>query len=387
MSFPTTPTERAARLAALRERKIASSAHAFVRATAPLFYEALASAKIPVGPDLWISGDCHGENVGAVPDAKGHVVFAMNDFDETAVANPTFDVLRMALSLAVALRGAGHSGPIVLSALAAIVEGYASGLETKRDVEPQADRLRAMIAHAQKMERRDLLERLCGDDHPHTLPHGEKFWTLSDALRAELAELVERPEVRAVIALSGDVENDASIEVHDVAFRVAGTSSLGAFRAALLVEIDDKTCAKRDRLRILDVKEVMPTSTPHGKSTPRDDVERITLGTKALAPSYAARRCAVVVHGKHALLRELMPQEAKASVDALPIDEVEPVARAMGRMIGRAHGRQLEEKDASAWRKEIVAKPEPLRAALAALVAAHEGEYLRVCGEGLEAKK
>lgn len=382
MSIPSTPAERTSRLAALRAQKTIETAHAFVRASAPLFYEVLSGVKVPAGPAVWISGDCHAENVGAVPDAKGRVELAMNDFDETVIGNPAHDVTRMALSLAIAMRGAGHAGSATVAMLTSLLEGYCAGLESKRDVDPEADRLRATLEHATKIERRDLLERLCDDAHPRTIPHGEKFWPLSDAMHAELAKVVASKDVQATVRLSGDV-GDGSIELLDAAFRVAGTASLGAFRAALLVEIDGDSCPKRDRVRILDVKEVQPTSTPRAKATPKNDAERVLAGTKALVPDYAARRCAVTVHGKSTLLRELMPQEAKANVDDLGRDEIEPVARSLGRVIGRAHGRQLDARDAAAWRKEIAAR-DWLVAALAALVGAHEAAYVRRCALGAD---
>jgi uncharacterized protein (DUF2252 family) len=197
--------------------------------------------------------------------------------------------------------------------------------------------------------------------------------------------------VQELVKMSGDVD-DGAIAFVDAAFRVAGTASLGGLRVAALVEVDGKSCSKRDRLRLLDVKEVQPASASRlGKTTPHDDAARVMAGTLALAPTYGARKRAVTLHGKPALARELMPQEEKANVDALERDEIEPVARTLGRVIGRAHGRQLDARVAHEWRQAIDARrekgepPSWLVDALVALVAAHEGHYLRHCARALSA--
>jgi uncharacterized protein (DUF2252 family) len=387
---PTTPAERAARLSALRDAKMSATVHAFVRASAPLFYEVIGGVTIPVGPAIWICGDSHGENVGTVPDAKGAVVFGMNDFDEAVVGNPAHDVARMALSLTVAMRGAGHDGATIVGALSALVDGYDAGIEGKRDVDPEAARFRETIADAKKMDRRDFIEHLCGDAHAKKLPLGDRFWPISDALRDEVQKLVASSEVLDVVKMSGDVDPDDAIELVDAAFRVAGTASLGGLRIAALIEIDGKSCSKRDRLRVLDIKEVQPGCAPRlGKTTPHEDAARVMAGTIALSPAYGARKRSVVLHGKPALVRELMPQERKASVDALERDEVVPVARSLGRVIGRAHGRQLDARHVDEWRRTIDAHrdkgapPAWLVDAIVALVGAHEGHYLRHCVHAL----
>ena len=61
------PEGRNARLAEVRNLKMARSAHAYVRGSTVKFYAWLDSApgSIPDGPPVWICGDCHLGNLGS----------------------------------------------------------------------------------------------------------------------------------------------------------------------------------------------------------------------------------------------------------------------------------------------------------------------------------
>ncbi|MET9105892.1 DUF2252 domain-containing protein [Streptomyces zhihengii] len=88
-------------------RKMAASAFAFYRGTACLFYSDL-EAERHGGPFLdertgrvWIHGDLHAENFGTYMDANGRLIFNVNDFDEAYVGPFTWDLKRLAASLAL----------------------------------------------------------------------------------------------------------------------------------------------------------------------------------------------------------------------------------------------------------------------------------------------
>ncbi|MFH9721613.1 DUF2252 domain-containing protein [Streptomyces sp. NPDC017254] len=88
-------------------RKMAGSAFAFYRGTACLFYADL-EREAHGGPYLdertgrvWIHGDLHAENFGTYMDANGRLIFNVNDFDEAYVGPFTWDLKRLAASLAL----------------------------------------------------------------------------------------------------------------------------------------------------------------------------------------------------------------------------------------------------------------------------------------------
>ncbi|MFE9646537.1 DUF2252 domain-containing protein [Streptomyces sp. NPDC006365] len=96
-------------------RKMAASAFAFYRGTACLFYHDLeqenagrGGGRILSGPYLdertsrvWIHGDLHAENFGSYMDSQGRLIFNVNDFDEAYVGPFTWDLKRLAASVAL----------------------------------------------------------------------------------------------------------------------------------------------------------------------------------------------------------------------------------------------------------------------------------------------
>jgi uncharacterized protein (DUF2252 family) len=109
-------------------RKMAASAFAFYRGTACLFYHDL--EKQPGGSAyldertgrVWIHGDLHAENFGTYMDAGGRLVFNVNDFDEAYVGPFTWDLRRLAASLALI----GYTKALSDEQITDLVETYAA---------------------------------------------------------------------------------------------------------------------------------------------------------------------------------------------------------------------------------------------------------------------
>ncbi|WAU80204.1 DUF2252 domain-containing protein [Streptomyces sp. Qhu-G9] len=111
-------------------RKMAASAFAFYRGTAGLFYQDLEQeAATHSGPYLdertsrvWIHGDLHAENFGTYMDAQGRLIFNVNDFDEAYVGPFTWDLKRLAASLALI----GYAKALSDEQITALVRTYAA---------------------------------------------------------------------------------------------------------------------------------------------------------------------------------------------------------------------------------------------------------------------
>ncbi|HEX5781039.1 MAG TPA: DUF2252 domain-containing protein [Solirubrobacteraceae bacterium] len=86
-------------------RKMAASPFAFYRGSAPLFYADVVQLEDPWADErtsrVWIQGDLHAENFGTYMDSAGILVFDVNDFDEAYLGHFTWDLRRMAASLAL----------------------------------------------------------------------------------------------------------------------------------------------------------------------------------------------------------------------------------------------------------------------------------------------
>ncbi|MFD2082669.1 Uncharacterized conserved protein, DUF2252 family [Actinopolymorpha cephalotaxi] len=88
-----------------RFRRMASDPFAFYRGTACLFYADVAEQDDPWATGeagrVWIQGDLHAENFGTYMDGRGSLVFDVNDFDEAYIGPFTWDLRRLAASIAV----------------------------------------------------------------------------------------------------------------------------------------------------------------------------------------------------------------------------------------------------------------------------------------------
>src|SRR6476620_670221 len=86
-------------------RRMAADPFAFYRGSACLFYAAVAKLDDPWADErtgrVWIQGDLHAENFGTYMDSDGVLVFDVNDFDEAYVGAFTWDLPRLAASLAL----------------------------------------------------------------------------------------------------------------------------------------------------------------------------------------------------------------------------------------------------------------------------------------------
>lgn len=396
-----TPKHREGHLAALKAWKMALDAHAFVRANATLFYEALDDGlddDIPGGLPIWISGDCHGENLGAVGNMHGSATLDLNDLDETCVGWAAHDLVRLALDMTVAARSYEElRGVETVGIVAAVLDGYCDVLSRCSPGRPVAlgeapPQLRKLIRHTAEQTRTDLLDRRVprGADGKRRFAFGPRYFPLAEHERATIDALIDREEVRMLVASLGDEDPDVEVEVLDAAFRVAGTGSLGCWRAAALVRIGGGKKEGDQRLRLVDIKEALPSHAirhPKGK-TPTDDAERVVSGARALVPMFGERMLAATVLNRHVVVRELLPQDRKVNLDLLKQGEAAPIAKHLGAVVGRAHARQLTPDQATAWSSKLLPKgtcdghpPEWLWETLIELVGIHEEAYLRHCGD------
>ena len=86
-------------------RKMAAGPFAFYRGSACLFYADMEREEDRWADErtsrVWIQGDLHAENFGTYMDGGGVFIFDVNDFDEAYLGHFTWDLKRMAASVAL----------------------------------------------------------------------------------------------------------------------------------------------------------------------------------------------------------------------------------------------------------------------------------------------
>jgi uncharacterized protein (DUF2252 family) len=386
---PPTPEDRARILYARRALKMARSAHAYVRGTTEQFYawlETATAARLPAGPPIWICGDCHVGNLGPVAAASGDPVIELRDLDQTVIANPAYDLVRLALSLAMAARAADLPGVTTARMIEQLVAGYERSFDGDEPSEKIGDLprpLRVVMKRALRRTTKELLREGLGTKHAR-FQLGPRFWPLSLEERDAIAALVRERAVVEVITKLAMRPDDARIDLVDAAYWVKGCSSLGLYRAAVLVEL---RADKQRSLCLLDIKEASDTFAPHRRrpGMPQDPAERTVTGAREIAPALGERMAAAHLLGRSVFVRELLPQDLKVEIDELSIDDAAGVAYYLGMVVGRAHGRQLDGRRRRAWREELAKQTRELDApgwlwhAMVELVALHEAGYLEHC--------
>ena len=114
---------RVPELVPIRYGRMMASPFAFLRGSATVMAHDLAGSPVS-GITVQACGDAHILNFGIFASRERHVIFGMNDFDETAPGPWEWDVKRMAASAAVAARYLGLSDAIAMDAALSSVRSY-----------------------------------------------------------------------------------------------------------------------------------------------------------------------------------------------------------------------------------------------------------------------
>lgn len=369
-----------------RRKKMARSAHAYVRGSTAKFYEWLESGStaVPSGPPIWICGDCHIGNLGPIANAKGDVHIEIRDLDQTVIGNPAHDLIRLGLSLASAARGSDLPGIFTTRMLEALIDGYEIAFDD--GLVPDTENVPTAVAEAIERALKRQWKQLADDriDGQPGIPLGKKYWPLTDEERAGLNTLFEDEKVRRLVTALRSRDDEARIEVLDAAFWVKGCSSLGNVRYAALIRVGGED----GELCLMDVKEAVTALAPRHADAkmPRDNAQRVAEGAWHLSPALGDRLLPGKVLRHSVFIRELMPQDLKFEIEHLTSEEAADVARYLALIVGKAHARQMGEATRRTWLSELrrnrtktLDAPSWLWTSVVELIMAHEGAYLEHC--------
>jgi uncharacterized protein (DUF2252 family) len=367
------------------ERMIASPL-AFLRGSAPLFYELLerhpALAEGPAG-EGWLVGDAHLENFGAYRAGplslgetvetrkKESVVFDLNDFDDAFVGPWRFDVLRLVTSLILGGRETGTDGARTLDLCEALLDAYAHAAFQGKRAPAAPPVVAALIEKVRTRTRKQLLDgRTTITRGVRRFVRGSRYQPLKPKLRTRaeraFAKYVKRnPETARLPA--------EAFEVLDAAFRVAGTGSLGCLRVALLLRGKGGV----DGEWVFDMKEEDEPSAACVVRPPKlEPAERVFAALKACLSRPPRMAGAMRMRGQSMLVRRLSPQEDKLDWTTLAADDLEPLARHLGALLGAAHRRGAKRAPKKPWDDR---ERSALLSRGMALAGAHEAMYLAYC--------
>jgi uncharacterized protein (DUF2252 family) len=387
------PDARQALLITRRNARMARSAHAYVRGNTSRFYEWLGGIEghaLPEGPAIWICGDCHTGNLGPVADAQGRVEIQIRDLDQTVIGNPAHDLIRLGLSLATAARGSDLPGVTTVRMMEAIADGYERAFDDAAgDADIHAEKpeaVRVVMREAVRRSWRHLAEERIEDLDP-SIPLGPRFWPLAKSELREIEALFEKGTLARLATVLRGAGDEADVEVLDAAYWVKGCSSLGRLRYAVLLDIDG-AAVEGDDLCLIDIKEAAPAAAPRypGVRMPRDNAERVVEGARHLSPSLGERMRSARLADRAVVIRELLPQDMKLTIEQFTRDEATKAARFLAMVVGKAHARQMDSGERKAWltelrrnRSKTLDAPGWLWKGIVELVSSHAAGYLEHC--------
>jgi len=240
---------------ALKYQQMAQNPFRFLRGTCHLFYEDLQrSNALPQYPLSWICGDLHLENFGSYKGDNRLVYFDVNDFDEGALAPAVWELARMVTSICSGLDSLGISKKESRRLSGLFLDKYSETLAKgkSRYIEPRTANgiVRIFLDKVCERRQKELIRQRTEEKKGKLALRIDniRFFPLEKSLRKELA-------THLVGWMSDDSLLRKQQEVVDVAFRIAGTGSLGVQRYVFLV----RQMKNPDKYLLIDMKKAMPS--------------------------------------------------------------------------------------------------------------------------------
>ncbi|HEX2467161.1 MAG TPA: DUF2252 domain-containing protein [Solirubrobacterales bacterium] len=338
----------------IRYGRMLESPFAYLRGAPAAMAADLAEAP-KAGLRVQACGDAHLMNFGLWATPERHLVFEVNDFDETLPASFEWDVKRLAASVYVAARDRGLSEKECAMATAAGVRAYRHKMDALShfdhlqqwyhrgdvtealaalgaDSAPEAERLvRKAQRHTHLGALNKLTEKVSGRrrivDNPPLVDHVDAPYL--DSTRETYREYVRSlPEDRRVLL--------KRYRLVDAARKVVGVGSVGTdCRVALLLGDDDS-----DPL-FLQIKEAERSILePYaGRSPYRHQGRRVVNGQRLMQSASDIFLGWFRSGDRHYYVRQLRDMKGSADLERLSPRQLTAYAEICGRELARAHAR------------------------------------------------
>ncbi|GHI88642.1 DUF2252 domain-containing protein [Streptomyces xanthophaeus] len=353
---------RVAELTPIRVGRMAANPFAFLRGAAGLMAHDLSGGPV-TGIGAQLCGDAHAANFGLYGDARGRLVIDLNDFDETVFGPWEWDVKRLATSLVLAGRVAGADEDTCREAARDAVGAYRRTMRLLAKL-PAIDAWNAiadeeLVSHTDMRDLVGTLQRVMDKARNNTSARfaakstepspdgGRRFVDALPVLRR-----VGDGEAAAVAASLGPylqtLQPDrlpllARYAIHDVAFRVVGTGSVGT-RSYVVLLLDH-----RGEPLVLQVKEARPSvllpylpALGFASPPPEHEGHRVVAGQKQMQVVSDFMLGWTTVEGRPFQVRQFRNRKGSVDPAALAAGEFDDYGRMTGALLARAHAHSAD---------------------------------------------
>jgi uncharacterized protein (DUF2252 family) len=362
---------RVPELLPIRYARMASSAFAFFRGAALPMASDLARTPRS-GLNVQLCGDAHLSNFGLFGSPERHVVFDINDFDETLPGPWEWDVKRLATSVEIAGRANGYPSKVRRASVLATVAAYRRSMRDFAEMDPlevwyaHADmvRIAAMTEGSLSAHQRKTIERTVGKAQTKdNLGALGRFATVQDGVPRLTAEpplvvpvrdlwrgTAEAKEVaewlRQLLSEYRDtLEPERRVlldryQLVDMARKVVGVGSVGT-RSWMLLLIDDDL-----HPLFLQAKEAGPSALEQfvGASEYENGGQRVVIGQRLMQAVSDIFLGWIRLTGTDGVrrdfyLRQLRDWKGSAEVETIRPEGIGPYGELCGWTLARAHAR------------------------------------------------
>ncbi|MER7717539.1 DUF2252 domain-containing protein [Streptomyces flaveolus] len=374
-------------LTPIRTGRMATTPFSFLRGSAGLMAYDLARTPM-TGIGAQICGDAHAANFGLYGDARGGLVIDLNDFDETVHGPWEWDLKRLAASLVLAGREAGADEDTCRAAAHDAAGAYRRTMRLLARL-PALDAWNAiadeeLVSHTDAHDLLGTLERVSEKARANTSGRfaarstevtedgGRRFVDAPPVLRRvpdrEAAAVAAALEPYLATLSEDRLPLLARYAVHDVAFRVVGTGSVGT-RSYVVLLLDH-----RGEPLVLQVKEARPSALGPHLATAGFDVpevahegRRVVLGQKRMQVVSDILLGWTSVDGRPFQVRQFRNRKGSVDPAALAADQLDDYGRMTGALLARAHAHSVDPRLVAGY----CGKNEELDEAMAAFALAY----------------
>jgi uncharacterized protein (DUF2252 family) len=362
--------------------RMAVSPFNFFRGAAPVMAADLVTLPA-TGIHVQMCGDAHVRNLGAFAAPDGHLVFDLNDFDETFPGPWEWDLKRLATSLVLAGNEAGDNHGDCKDAVLALVQSYREAMDNFAEM-TMIDLVRFEVhRHTQESFIRSILGKA------ERLTPAVTLEKLTCPARGGLRRFVERPPLlhhipeemeKKVLASLGPYRETLSPDRQrvldayhsvDVTFKVVGTGSVGTLDYVVLCFGN----GPEDPL-FIQVKEEPPSCyAPYLPDVPPypHQGKRVAEGQRLMQTASDPFLGWTSINGRDFLVRQLADHKAGADPAELQGETLIEFGVVCGQILAKAHARTGDALEISAY----CGKADKVDKALAQFAAAYARQTSR----------
>jgi uncharacterized protein (DUF2252 family) len=326
---------------------MAATPFGFLRGAAPLMAHDL--AKWPTtGLRVQMCGDAHVGNLGAFAAPDGHLVFDLNDFDESMPGPWEWDVKRLATSLVLAGRVAGESDSDCRDAVRGFVCEYRSAMEVFAELtvfelakyeirrRSQISLVREVLAKAERCTREHSLEKLTEKKDGH------RHFRFAPPLLKKVSHPVARDVLGSLRAYRETLGPDRQL-VFDayrptaVAFKIAGTGSVAMRNYVILClgrTVNDAVFVQVKEAQQACWAEYLP-----GVHVPTNQGRRVAEGQHRMQTASDPLLGWTTIGERCFLVRQLADHKARIDPSQLHGETLAEYASVCGRVLAKGHAR------------------------------------------------